>query len=77
MVNAATKKEMKKILKEIQSGQFTREWVAEYKGGLKKYNKLLADGQKHIIETTGTRLRGLDALDASRRTSMESRPVIE
>jgi hypothetical protein len=32
---------MKKILKEIQSGQFTKEWVKEYKGGLKNYNALL------------------------------------
>jgi ketol-acid reductoisomerase len=50
---------MKKILKEIQSGQFTREWVKEYKGGLKKYKKLLADGEKHTIEKTGQRLRSM------------------
>jgi ketol-acid reductoisomerase len=59
VVNAATKKEMKKILGEIQSGKFTREWVAEYKGGLKKYRKLLAAGEKHPIEKTGRRLREL------------------
>src|SRR5438445_11691130 len=34
VVNRKTKAEMKKILKEIQTGQFTREWVREYKGGL-------------------------------------------
>ena len=33
IVNARTKAEMKKILKEIQSGKFTKEWVREYKGG--------------------------------------------
>ncbi|HEU5078646.1 MAG TPA: ketol-acid reductoisomerase [Opitutaceae bacterium] len=59
VVNKDTKKEMKRILKEIQSGQFTKEWVAEYKSGLKKYNKLLNDGAKHPIEATGTRLRGM------------------
>jgi len=59
VVDARVKKEMKKILKEIQSGQFTREWVAEYRGGLKNYKKLLAKGEKHIIEKTGSRLRGL------------------
>jgi len=33
--------------------------VKEYKGGLKKYNKLLATGAKHPIEKTGTYLRGM------------------
>jgi ketol-acid reductoisomerase len=59
VVNKQTKAVMKKILKEIQSGQFTREWVREYKGGLKNYKKLLAAGEKHKIEKTGAYLRGL------------------
>lgn len=59
VINAKTKVEMKKILKEIQSGKFTKQWVAEYKGGLKNYNKLLKAGEKHQIEKTGTRLRGM------------------
>jgi ketol-acid reductoisomerase len=59
VIDSRVKKEMKKILKEIQTGQFTREWVAEYKGGLKNYRKLLAKGEKHIIEKTGSRLRGM------------------
>ena len=59
VVNAATKAEMKKILKEIQSGTFVKQWVAEYKGGLKKYNALLKKGEDHLIEKTGQRLRGM------------------
>src|SRR5690606_15437750 len=59
VINANTKKEMKKILKEIQSGKFTKEWVAEYKAGLPNYKKLLKEGEKHVIEKTGTRLRGM------------------
>ncbi|HKB91571.1 MAG TPA: ketol-acid reductoisomerase [Opitutaceae bacterium] len=59
VVNAATKKEMKKILKEIQSGLFVKQWVAEYKGGLKNYNKLLKKGEAHPIEKTGARLRSM------------------
>ncbi len=59
VINAKTKVEMKKILKEIQSGKFTKEWVKEYKGGLKNYNKLLKAGEKHAIEKTGERLRGM------------------
>ncbi len=59
VINAKVKAEMKKILKEIQTGKFVKEWVAEYKGGLKNYNKLLAAGQKHSIEKTGARLRSM------------------
>ena len=58
-MNAATKREMKKILNEIQSGKFTRQWVAEYKGGLKNYHRLLKRGAAHPIEKTGQRLRGM------------------
>jgi ketol-acid reductoisomerase len=59
VVNKATKKEMKKILTEIQTGKFTRQWVAEYKGGLKKYNRLLKKGAAHKIEKTGLYLRSM------------------
>ena len=59
IVNAATKREMKKILKEIQTGKFTRQWVAEYKGGLKKYKRLLKKAAAHKIEKTGQRLRSM------------------
>jgi len=59
VITKDTKKAMKQILKEIQSGKFTKEWVAEYKGGLKNYNKLLKEGEKHPIEKTGQRLRAL------------------
>ena len=59
VINKNTKKEMKKILTEIQSGKFVKQWVAEYKGGLKNYTKLLKAGEKHQIEKTGERLRGL------------------
>ena len=59
VINKGTKAEMKKILKEIQTGQFTREWVKEHKGGLKKYNALLKKGEQHKIEKTGAYLRSM------------------
>ena len=59
IIDASVKKRMQKALKEIQSGKFAKEWVAEYKGGYKKYNTLLAADEKHGIEKTGERLRGL------------------
>lgn len=59
LINKAVKKEMKAVLTDIQSGKFARAWVKEAQGGKKKYAKLLADGAKHPIEVTGTRLRAL------------------
>ncbi len=59
VINKASRTAMRQILKEIQSGQFTREWVKEYQTGLKNYNRLLAAGEKHPIEKTGQRLRAL------------------
>ena len=59
IIDAGVKKRMKTALKDIQSGEFARGWVAEYKGGYKKYNALLKKGTQHPIEKVGERLRGL------------------
>jgi ketol-acid reductoisomerase len=59
IVDAGVKKRMKAALKDIQSGKFAKGWIAEYKGGYKKYNALLKKGEKHSIEKVGDRLRGL------------------
>jgi ketol-acid reductoisomerase len=59
IVDASVKKRMKAALKDIQSGKFAKGWVAEYKGGYKKYNALLKKGEQHDIEKVGSRLRGL------------------
>jgi ketol-acid reductoisomerase len=59
IVNRNTKKEMKKILKEIQDGKFARQWIAESKKGGKKYQKMLKADMKHPIEKVGAKLRAL------------------
>ncbi len=59
IIDAGVKKRMKAALKDIQNGKFAKDWVNEYKGGYKKYNALLKAGEKHPIEKTGERLRGL------------------
>jgi len=59
IIDSGVKKRMKAALKDIQSGKFAKGWVAEYKGGYKKYNALLKKGTQHSIEKTGARLRGL------------------
>jgi ketol-acid reductoisomerase len=57
VVTDQTKAEMQKILKEIQSGQFAKEWRAEYEGGLKNFKRLYEQDNNHPVEVTGRRLR--------------------
>ena len=59
IVNARTKAEMKKILKEIQSGKFAREWVAESEAGRPRFNELRDAARLHPIEEVGGRLRAM------------------
>jgi ketol-acid reductoisomerase len=59
IIDASVKKRMKAALKDVQSGKFAKGWVAEYKGGYKKYKALLKKGERHEIEKVGARLRGL------------------
>lgn len=59
IVNSETRKEMKKILKEIQSGSFAEEWIKENRDGRPNYNKITEDEKKHKIETVGEELRGM------------------
>jgi ketol-acid reductoisomerase len=59
IIDPGVKKRMKTALKNIQSGKFARGWIAEYKGGYKKYKALLKKGERHSIEKVGSRLRGL------------------
>lgn len=59
IVNETVKQEMKRILKDIQSGEFAREWIIENKAGRPVYNALLKKGESHPIEETGSKLRGM------------------
>jgi ketol-acid reductoisomerase len=59
VIDSSVKKKMEKALKEIQNGKFAKGWIAEYAAGLPNYKRLLKEGEKHSIEKTGKRLRGL------------------
>jgi ketol-acid reductoisomerase len=59
VVNAQVKEEMKKILSEIQTGEFAREWIAEDDAGRPNFNKLQEQGATHPIEATGQKLRSM------------------
>jgi ketol-acid reductoisomerase len=57
IVNDRTRKEMRKILKEIQSGKFARQWIGEHQSGAKNYKRLLKQDLRHPIERVGAKLR--------------------
>jgi len=57
IITEKTRKTMKKILKEIKSGKFAREWIKENEVGRPNFNKLLQDGDNHLIEKVGKDLR--------------------
>jgi ketol-acid reductoisomerase len=57
IIDASVKKRMKKQLREIESGKFAREWVAEFEGGCKNFNKIRKSEAAHQIEKVGSKLR--------------------
>lgn len=52
-----TKEKMKKILTDIQSGKFAKDWMADYKNGYKHINECRAEVTKLQLESTGKELR--------------------
>ena len=56
-MNAKTKKEMGKILKDIQGGKFAKRWIEENETGNKTYKKLLKADMDRQIEKVGADLR--------------------
>ena len=50
---------MKKILADIQSGEFAREWIAENKSGGQNFAALREKEKQHPIEIVGAQLRGM------------------
>lgn len=59
VVNQATRDEMKKILGEIQSGQFAREWIGENRAGRAKFLAMRKAGQELKVEEVGKELRAM------------------
>ena len=57
IVNQQTRDEMKKILSEIQSGQFAREWIAENKTGRHKFLAMREAARDQPVERVGRELR--------------------
>ena len=48
---------MKKILEEIQNGDFAREWIAENRAGQENFRRMREEQASSQVETTGKELR--------------------
>jgi len=57
VIDDRVRNEMKKILSEIQSGEFAREWIMENKANRPVFNALMRRDNNHIIEIVGKKLR--------------------
>jgi ketol-acid reductoisomerase len=57
VVTERTKNEMRKILKEIQTGKFARQWIQESESGSANYKRMLKADMAHPIEKVGAKLR--------------------
>jgi ketol-acid reductoisomerase len=57
VVTDRTKKEMRKILKEVQTGKFAKQWIEENASGRKGYDKMLKEDTSRQIEKVGAELR--------------------
>ncbi|KAF0150929.1 MAG: ketol-acid reductoisomerase [Ignavibacteria bacterium] len=59
VITDETKKEMKKILEEVQNGKFAKEFIDEYNSGAAKFNELRKENKEHGIEVVGAKLRSM------------------
>jgi ketol-acid reductoisomerase len=59
VVNDETKRRMKHLLAEVQSGAFAREWMKESQNGRKRFGELEAKTREHQIERVGEKLRAM------------------
>ena len=57
IITADTKAEMKRVLKDIQTGKFTSEWMQEWKSGAARFKGIRRNNDEHQIEAVGAKLR--------------------
>jgi len=57
VITPETRKNMKKILEDIQSGEFAKDWILENRAGRPMYNSIKNKEKNHLIEEVGKKLR--------------------
>ena len=59
VINQETRKEMKRVLEEVQNGKFAKEWILENQANRPVYNALRKKDSEHLIEIVGKKLRSM------------------
>ena len=59
IITSDTKAEMKRVLKDIQTGKFTSEWMQEYRAGASRFKGIRRMNDGHQIEEVGEKLRAM------------------
>ena len=59
VIDSKVKDNMREVLRQIQSGEFAREWIAENDEGQHKFKQLRSDNEDHGIEKVGKELRDM------------------
>ncbi len=67
IITAETKAEMKRVLEDIQSGRFVRDWMTECKVGQPSFKAIRRRNAEHEIEKVGEKLRAMMPWIAERR----------
>jgi ketol-acid reductoisomerase len=57
VVSEETRAEMRKILADIQSGEFAKEWIAENEAGQENFERMREEAADHEVEKVGSELR--------------------
>ena len=65
IIGPAVKDEMRKVLREVQSGLFARQWMEEDRSGRPLFERLSQEGAAHPVEEVGSRMR--EAIPSLRR----------
>ncbi len=71
IIGHETKAEMGRILTEIRDGSFAEEWIAESRGGRRRFNELRQRGASHQIERVGEQLRAMMPFVAAGRQRVQ------
>jgi ketol-acid reductoisomerase len=69
LITADTRKEMAKMLKEIQEGKFAKEWMKDAKSGMKKIQKMEDEEASSEIEVVGKEIRSLFEFQAPKKAA--------
>jgi len=74
LITAPVRAEMQRILADIQSGAFAREWIAESRQGGPNFQRMRQEQNDHLIERVGAKLRAMMPWSEEGKAAASARP---